>query len=129
MKNTLNLCIAILVLVVLGCSCPKLSDLGKKSEPPSPARSTPSTSKTEVSPKSTDKGEYDISMEKFTRLKIGMARSEVENILGGEGTEISSSQGGKMSFSVNKWEGPGYKSIILSFKNDKIMSKSQVGLK
>jgi hypothetical protein len=58
-----------------------------------------------------------------------MPRSEVESILGGKGTEISSSTGGGMRFSVNKWEGEKFKSIILSFKNDKIMTKSQVGLK
>jgi len=74
-------------------------------------------------------GEYEVSMEKYNKLKIGMGRSEVESILGGKGTEISSSTGGGMSFSVNKWEGDNFQSIILSFKDEKIMSKSQVGLK
>ena len=68
-------------------------------------------------------------MDKYDQIKIGSPRSDIERILGGKGTEISSSKGGSMSFSVNKWEGEKYKSIILSFKNDKVMSKSQVGLK
>lgn len=68
-------------------------------------------------------------MEKYNRLKVGMPRSEVENTLGGKGTEISSSVGGGVRFSVNKWEGEKFQSIILSFRNDKVMSKSQVGLK
>lgn len=76
-----------------------------------------------------DKGEYDLSMEKYNRIKIGTARDDVESILGGKGTEISSSEGGGMKFSVNKWQGEKYTSIILSFKNDKVMSRNQVGLK
>ena len=68
-------------------------------------------------------------MDKYDQIKIGSPRSDVERILGGKGTEISNSVGGGVRFSVNKWEGEQYKSIILSFKNDKVMSKSQVGLK
>ena len=75
------------------------------------------------------KGDYDVTMAKYNQLRIGQSREEVEAILGGKGTEISSSTGGGMSFSVNKWDGDNFKSIILSFKNEKIMSKSQVGLK
>ncbi len=76
-----------------------------------------------------EKGDYDLSMEKYNRIKIGTPRSEVESILGGKGTEVSSSEGGGMKFSVNKWQGAKYTSIILSFKNDKVMSRNQVGLK
>ena len=126
MKNSLNLCIAILIFVVLGCSCPKLSELAnnKKSSPtPIPSYTPSSTSL----PSTT--GDYDVTMDKYDQIKIGSPRSDVERILGGKGTEISNSVGGGVRFSVNKWEGEQYKSIILSFKNDKVMSKSQVGLK
>ena len=69
-------------------------------------------------------------MEKYNQLKIGMARSEVERILGGKGAEVSPpTTGGGVRFSVNKWEGEDYKSVILSFRDDKIMTKAQVGLK
>ncbi len=127
MKNSLNLCIAIVIFVVLGCSCPsKLSELANnKKSSPTPSYTPSST----TSSPSTPKGEYDVTMDKYNQIKIGSPRSDVERILGGKGTEISSSMGGSMSFSVNKWEGEKYKSIILSFKNDKVMSKSQVGLK
>ena len=126
MKNSINLCIAILIFVVLGCSCPKLSELAnnKKSSPtPIPSYTPSSTS----SPSTT--GDYDLMMDKYDQIKIGSPRSDVERILGGKGNEISNSVGGGVRFSVNKWEGEQYKSIILSFKNDKVMSKSQVGLK
>ena len=58
-----------------------------------------------------------------------MPKADVERILGGPGTEVSTSSGGGMTFSVYKWSGDDYTSVILTFKNDKIMSKSQVGLK
>ena len=68
-------------------------------------------------------------MAKYEQIKTNMKKSEVESILGGKGTEVSSSSGGGMTFSVYKWEGENYASIILTFKNDKVMSKSQYGLK
>ncbi|MFT3745339.1 MAG: hypothetical protein QM785_13730 [Pyrinomonadaceae bacterium] len=127
MKNSLNLCLVFLLLVVLGCSCPsKLKELSEKQPPPTP-KSTPTTSTPSSTPST--QGEYDLSMDKYNKIKVGMPRSEVENTLGGKGTEISSSVGGGVKFSVNKWEGEKFQSIILSFRNDKVMSKSQVGLK
>ena len=127
MKNSLNLALAVLLLAVLGCACPKLSDmLNKRSSTPPPA-ATPSSPTS--SPSTAPKGDYDVTMDKYNQIKIGTSRSDVERILGGKGTEISNSVGGGVRFSVNKWEGEKYKSIILSFKNDKVMSKSQVGLK
>ena len=69
-------------------------------------------------------------MENFNKLYTGMPRSEVERILGGGGIEVAPPSGAAGTrFSVLKWEGDNYKSIILSFENDKIMTKSQVGLK
>jgi hypothetical protein len=131
MKNTLNLVAAILFFIVLGCGCPGLNRLGKKEPPPPPPPPTSGTSNTtdtSRTPGSTTTSSG-LTMEKYNQLKIDMPKSEVERILGGPGTEISSSSGGGMTFSVYKWEGEKYTSIILSFKNDRIMSKSQVGLK
>jgi len=125
MNNSLNLCVTIVFLVVLGCSCPRLSDLGRKNETPTPY-STPKAGPAAPIPQG---GEYDLTLEKYNKIRVGMAKAAVENTLGGKGTEISSSVAGRTNFSVNKWEGDGFKSIILSFKNDKVMSKSQVGLK
>ena len=58
-----------------------------------------------------------------------MPRSEVEMLLGGKGTQVSSSTGGGVTFEVHKWETSDYKTIIITFKNDKVMTKTQVGLK
>ncbi len=99
-----------------------------KVEPEKTNKRTTWTDNTSDAKPPTRRGEYDLTLEKYKKLHDGMDRSEVESILGGKGTEISSSTGGGMRFSVNKWEGDSYKSIILSFRNDKIMTRAQVGL-
>ncbi len=126
MKNSINLAAAILFLVVLGCSCPRL---GKKAEP-APDSPVPSSNSTPTATRTPTSGRVSsLTMEKYNKLKVNMPKSEVDRILGDTGTEVSSSRGGGVSFSVYKWSGENYTSIILSFKNDKIMTKSQVGLK
>lgn len=131
-KNSVNLSLAILLLAVLGCSCPNLKELtNKESSSPTPS---PTSKPTGDSPSSTPtvsgkKGEYDVTMAKYEKIKIGTSRDEVESILGGKGEEVSNTTGGGVRFSVNKWQGDNYASIILSFKNDKVMTRSQVGLK
>ncbi len=89
-----------------------------ESEPPT----FPSTSQQKK------KGSGNVTMANYERLRNGMSRSEVEIILGGKGTELSSSSGGGMNFAVIQWEKEDFKSIIVTFQNDKIMSKTQVGL-
>lgn len=127
--HSANLALIFVILITLGCSCSKLAELSKKhkTEPSSNRPVTTATTEQETDEAAT--GKYELTLAQFEQLKIGMARSEVEAILGGKGEEISSSEGGGMKFSVNKWEGPNFKSVILSFKNDKIMTKNQVGLK
>ena len=129
MKNSLNLCLVFLLLVVMGCSCPsKLRELVEKKDSSTPRPTLSTNTATQPSTPST-RGDYDLTMEKYGKIKVGMPRSEVENTLGGKGTEISNTVGGGVRFSVNKWEGEKFHSIILTFRNDKVMSKSQVGLK
>lgn len=129
MKSRNNLIIVGVLLVGLACSCPnRLKELTENRDGPT-SSPTPSRSATPSSTPVTSKGEYSLSMEKYNKVKVGMPRADVENTLGGKGTEISSSVGGGVRFSVNKWEGEGFQSIILTFRNDKVMSKSQVGLK
>jgi hypothetical protein len=125
--NAANLAFVVLLFLVLGCSCQKLGETlsQKKENPPEPqSNSTPPTKDLEDST-----GDYDLTLAKYNRIKIDQPRSEVEDILGGEGTLVSSNSGGGMKFTVNKWDGSDYRSIILSFKNDRVMTKSQVGLK
>lgn len=96
--------------------------------PDFPTPTTSSTPSFSSTPLKTGRSETHLTLENYNRLKMDMDRAEVETILGGKGVEISSSNAGGMRFSVNKWEGDNFKSIILTFKNDKIMTKTQVGL-
>ena len=132
MRNSLNLALTVLFLVVLGCSCPKINDLIKKSEnapPPSPA-ATPYSPQTQGTPaKSSTTSSGDLTIDKYNQIKTNMPRSDVESLLGGKGTQVSSSTGGGVTFEVHKWETSNYKTIIITFRNDKVMTKTQVGLK
>lgn len=125
MKNLFNLGFAVLFLVVLGCACPKLDELKSgrnKSEPPPPPVSVNSNTKTSESSSGLTKA-------KFEQLKVGMKKSEVEDILGSAGSEVSTTTGGGMTFSTYKWEGENFASVIIVFQNEKVMSKTQYGLK
>jgi hypothetical protein len=73
--------------------------------------------------------EYTLTMDQYKQITVGMSRSEVESLLGGKGTQLSSSSGGDTTYTVDEWEGKDYKSIILSFKDDKVITKAQAGLK
>ncbi len=129
MKNPINLCAVILIFVVVGCTCPqKLKELANDSKTPTPSASPFSTPTVNQTP-SVKKGEYDVTMAKYNQISVGTSRADVERILGGKGTEISNTTGGGVRFTVNKWEGDNFKSIILSFRDDKVMTRSQVGLK
>ncbi|MFM9905259.1 MAG: hypothetical protein ACKVQJ_11895 [Pyrinomonadaceae bacterium] len=127
MKNSVNILIAFLILVVIGCSCPdKLRELANNGRTPPPK---PSTENTSTPPVSSTSGEYDVTKDKFDKIKTGMKKPEVENIMGGKGTEYYSGTGGGVSFSSVKWVGAKYATVFVSFRNDKVTSKTQVGLK
>jgi hypothetical protein len=119
--NVSNLGFVILLLAVLACSCPKLGELTGKGN-------SGTSSNSNTAPFTIKTGEYELTMDKYDQLNVGMARSDVETILGGKGTEVSTSTGGGLTFTVVKWEGENFKTIILTFKNDKIYQKTQVGL-
>jgi len=131
MKNSLNLALTILFLAVLGCSCPKLNDLIKRGEnapPPTPA-ATPVSPRSQSTPKTSTSSTGDLTLDQYNQIKTNMPRSDVETLLGGKGTQVSSSTGGGVTFEVHKWETSDYKTIIITFKNDRVMTKTQVGLK
>lgn len=125
MKNSLNLSLIILLFVVLGCSCPKLSELANKGSQPPPRAASPEPTDTGPSSK---KGEYEVTKAKYEQIKIGMKKADVEKIFGGNGEEYYSGTGGGVSFTSVKWVGDSFKTVLVSFRNDKVTSKSQVGL-
>jgi hypothetical protein len=117
-----NLAIVILVLLVLGCSCQKFADLVNKADEPPPASgSTPSQ-------KNTATGQYDVTRAKYDKIKTGMSSSDVEDLLGGRGREVTTTKGGGKTFRVQAWDGEDFKTIIVTFQNDKVLTKTEAGL-
>ena len=128
-KNTANLAFAILLLLSIGCSCQKLAEMVNRSAEKASSPTSNTSTGTSTTPKDEKNGDYDLTMAKYDQIKVGASRSDVEGILGGKGEEISSSSGGGLRFTVIKWEGEDFQAIILTFKNDKVLTRSQVGLK
>jgi len=128
MRNSTNAVLIVVFLVVLGCSCPsRISEMGKTNSPPE--RAAPSnTAQPEPTGFSTQKSDHELTRAKYDKIRIGMRRSEVEGIIGGRGEEFYSGRGGGSSFVSVKWVGENFKTIIVSFRNDRVTSRSQVGL-
>ncbi len=128
MNNSFNLGIVVLVFVVLGCSCPKLSELTQKGGNPGRPTASPSMSNTAPTTSPTPASGA-LSIDRYNQIKTGMTRSDVERLLGGAGTQFSSTTGGGVTFASYKWEGENFRTIFITFRDDKVLSKSQVGLK
>ena len=142
MKNSLNIVLIALLLVVMGCSCQKIQELAEqanKPEPAKPASTSGNSGNTSSTPKSTpasadeDKpastGGRELTMAKYDQIKKGMTYSEVVEILGGEGEELTSSAVGKYKVSSYTWSGENLEMIAIVFENDKVSSKTQANLK
>ncbi len=130
MRNSLNFGFIILVLMVLGCSCPFLKNLklDEKDNKPTPA-ATPFVANTSTPKTNSSDKTSTLTMDDYNRLKNGMSKSEVERILGGEGEQVSSSEIGKYKIETYKWQGENFSFVIITFRNDKVFSKSQANLK
>jgi hypothetical protein len=133
MKNSLNMVIVIFILVVLGCSCPKMEDIQKKIDESS--KKTSNSDKVSNTATKTAKDDSDsndsseITMAQYRQIKNGMSYKEVKEIIGREGTEVSSSGDGKYKVESYKWEGEDFKFINIVLMGDKVTSKVQANLK
>ncbi|HEX8246655.1 MAG TPA: DUF3862 domain-containing protein [Pyrinomonadaceae bacterium] len=128
-SNALSLVLVIGIFVVIGCSCPRLNELGQR---PTGTSSTPSntpTVTTTTSSPTTGSSKSGLSMEKYNQLKNGMNYKQVAEVLGSEGTETMSSGEGKYKVTSYKWEGEEYQFITVVFMGDKMTSKVQANLK
>jgi len=131
MKNSLNLGFIVLILVVLGCSCPKLNELANKdnSSSPSPTPIVAASPGTTITPANKTASGGTLTKENFARIKNGMSYKQVVEIIGFEGEETSSSEIGRYKVASYKWSGPDYTMIYGVFTNDKLTSKTQANLK
>ena len=133
MKNLYNIGLVVLVLVVLGCNCQKLQELANEGKT-SPS-STPYVANTSSSPTSTTSSSPSTSsssgltLAKYNQIKDGMSLKEVNDLLGKEGQESSSTKVGSSRIATYKWQGNDYEYIFCNFTNDKLTFKSQANLK
>lgn len=74
-------------------------------------------------------GDADISMDKYNQIKNGMSYEEIVKIIGSEGEQSSNSKIGDIEISSYRWKGPNYSNIFGTFRDNKLTSKSQNGLK
>lgn len=131
MKNSLNLVFIALLLVVLGCSCPQLKQLGLDRES-LPAKTPPEfnikpANVADAETKSTAGSE--LTLAKFNRVQTGMSYKEVVAILGSEGEVLSSTEAGSFKTESYKWQGENFATVIAVFQNDKLFTKTQANLK
>jgi hypothetical protein len=128
-KNTLNIVLVTLALVVMGCQCGKLQELANSSS--STPSSSPSTSSSPSDSKSDSKPveKAGLSLDKYNRLKNGMSYKEVVEIMGSDGVETMSSGEGKYKVTSYKWEGDDFQFVYTTFMGDKLSSKTQANLK
>lgn len=147
MKNLVNIALVAVVLVVLGCKCQQtLDEIKNQAQSPSPtASASPSPSATKSddsksdnksdsksdnkSEKKPDSSSTGVSKASFNKMRNGMTRDEVNDIIGFDGTEITSNEGGGKVFSSYKWEGKNYAIITAVFEDDILTSKYEANLK
>jgi len=86
---------------------------------------TPSTS-TGVSTRTTTSP---INLNNYSRISDGMSYNQVVNILERSGKELSRSSIGGTTTVMYSWDAPGFASMNAMFQDDKLVSKSQFGLK
>ena len=134
MKGSNLLAYALLLLAILGCSLPQTNNNNNSSSPsPSPAASGSPQVKADgkSSPAATDTpAAAGVTMAGFSQLKTGMTYEQAVKVLGKEGTEMSSNEIGGTKTVMYQWEGDGLGATMTAmFQNNKLISKSQFGLK
>jgi hypothetical protein len=128
-SNALSLVLVVGIMVVVGCSCPRLNELRQGSTDSSnrTVSGTPATGDSDN--KTGDSKSTALTMEKYNQIKNGMTYKQVVEIIGSEGTETMSSGEGKYKVTSYKWEGDNFQFITTVFMGDKLTSKVQANLK
>lgn len=76
----------------------------------------------------TTKEDSKVNYENFLNIKMGSSLADVESMLG-EGNEQSSSEVGGIKTAVYLWNGSSLSNVNVTFQNDEVMGKAQIGLK
>jgi hypothetical protein len=126
MKKSFSLVLGIMLFVSLGCSM--LCNTQEKIDTTTSGKETASTPADTTKP-STSIDTASLSMDKYEQIKNGMSYAEVSKLLGSEGKVSRRSTVGKIELKSCKWEGDKYRRVYVNFRDDKVNSKSQSGLK
>ena len=71
----------------------------------------------------------EVTMEEFKKIKNGMTYEEVVEIIGFEGTEMSSTEIGGIKTIMYSWQNDDGSNMNAMFQNNKLNTKAQFGLK
>ncbi len=130
MKKSISLVLATLLFVVLGCNFGS-SDT-KEETAPTPAADTTSSDNTGSSSSdssSSSSGEKaDLSMDKFNKIELEMDYDKVKEIMGSEGDKTSETKNKSYESQSYEWKGDKFARIRTSFRDGKLVSKSQSGI-
>lgn len=129
-SNALSLILVIGIMVVIGCSCPRLNELRQGSTENNSNRATISGTPSSTGSPTDNSKSTALTLEKYNQIKNGMTYKQVVEIMGGEGTETMSSGDGKYKVTAYKWEGENAMQFInVYFMGDKLTSKVQNDVK
>lgn len=131
MKNLYKFICSLLICIALNSACSNQSNENAvKNQSNAPVVNQTQVSATQTPTPFTNKPikKDELSMAKFDQLKNGMTYEQSVEIIGGEGAEVESAESGKSKVIKYKWDDEK-SSIILTFENEKLISKKQENLK
>ncbi len=107
-------------------ACGGSSDSGSKSESTASNSSSSKSSDSKTSSSSTDSTKIDA--DKFKQIQNGMTYDQVKQIIGSDGTEQSTTEVSGITTKIYEWESDGFGAATVTFENDKVVNKTQVGV-
>jgi hypothetical protein len=103
---------------------------GNEKQQPVSSSSPSSSLASDSSESTTSEPMTGVTKANYNELKTGMTYSQVVQVLGKDGDELSSNEIGDIKTVMYKWDGDSFGSNMNAmFQNDKLMSKAQIGLK
>ncbi len=117
--------ISVLFIVLCGAFGCSIADKNNmRADYPKPKTET--SSSPEVAPKN---DLLPLLFANYEQIEDGMNYEDVVKIIGSDGIETRRSSLENVELRDYKWKGENYQRIYVSFRNDKLISKSQSGLK
>jgi hypothetical protein len=123
MKTTINLSLLFLIALAITLGCKNSSKIATQSE-------NSAQSSTTVEPSTAPEVVSKVTAASFAKIKTGMRYEQVVEILGQDGEVLSESEFGSTKTVMYQWKGEGFgANMNAMFQNDKLINKSQFGLK